>query len=308
VKGCRVARGDAGRNPTNFFNHTSPIHRRRETIHVAAQRQLGDNRHMKNIVELSRRCELAAYAAAMPNRATMRFGPFVALIDPHESLIWLNYAIPVAPLDAETPQALTALAEHFAAHQRTLRFEFHAAPWPDLPPLLEAAGLQLDERQPVLVCTVATLHQPTDPTLMIRFLTADATPTELAAVVTIQQMGFGGGAGEVTEERLRWMRNAIRADHERYALALMNGVPVGAGSLLPAGPIAEIVGVATHPSFRRRGVAAILSAALARAHFAGGGEVCWLSAGDDLARRVYQRVGFQVIDERLNFSISGTYG
>jgi ribosomal protein S18 acetylase RimI-like enzyme len=260
--------------------------------------------HMKNTRELSRRCELAAYAAAMPSRAAMRFGPFVALLDPHESLIWLNYAIPVAPLDAETPQALTALAEHFAAHQRTLRFEFHAAPWPELPPLLEAAGLQLDERQPVLVCTAATLHQPTDPTITIRLLSPESSATELAAVVTIQQMGFGGGAGEVTEERLHWMRNVMRADHERYALALLNGVPAGAGSLLPAGPIAEVVGVATHPSFRRRGVAAILSATLAQAHFAAGGEVCWLSAGDDAARRVYQRVGFQVIDERLNYSAS----
>jgi ribosomal protein S18 acetylase RimI-like enzyme len=257
---------------------------------------------MENRVELSRRCELAAYAAATPSRAITRIGPFVALIDPHESLSWLNYAFPVAPLDGETPAALMALAEHFAAQRRVLRFEFHAAPWPDLPPLLEAAGLYVEARQPVLVCTAATLRRPSPNDVAVRLLTPTATSAELAAVVTIQQLGFGSGAGEITEERLRWMRNALRAGHERYALAFLGNRPVGAGSLLPAGPIAEVVGVATHPSFRRRGVAATLSAALAQAHVDAGGEVCWLSAGDAAAQRVYERVGFTMIDERLNYS------
>lgn len=259
---------------------------------------------MEEQIELSRRCELAAYAAATSSRTLTRIGPFVALIDPHEPLTWLNYALPVTPLDAETPEALTALAEHFAAQGRVLRFEFHAAPWPDLPPLLEAAGLHLEARQPVLLCTADLLRRPADAGISVRLLTPEATAAEFAAIVTIQRTGFGDGAGEISETRLRWMRNALRANLERYALALLNGLPVGAGSLLPAGTIAEVVGIATHPSFRRRGVAAALSAALAQAHFNAGGEICWLSAGDAAARRVYERIGFQYLDDRLNYSAS----
>jgi ribosomal protein S18 acetylase RimI-like enzyme len=260
---------------------------------------------MQTLCELSHACELAAYRAATPQRNLRHFGAFVALLDPYDDLPWLNYAFPVAPLGPSAAADLQELAAYFVAHQRQLRFEFHAAPWPDLPPLLAAQGLHLAARQPVLACTAATLRPPPHTAFQTRMLSADAPLTELAAVVTIQQLGFGGSAGELTELRLQMMRHALQAQIERYALAYYADAPVGAGSLLPAGAFAEIVGVATHPSFRRRGVAATLCAALAAAHFAAGGIHCWLSAGDAAAQRVYERIGFQVIDDRLNYELPG---
>jgi len=65
--------------------------------------------------------------------------------------------------------------------------------------------------------------------------------------------------------------------------------------------VAELAGVATSPALRRRGVAATLTSFLTDQLFAAGGTLAWLSAGDAAAQAVYERVGFAVVDTRLNY-------
>ncbi len=77
--------------------------------------------------------------------------------------------------------------------------------------------------------------------------------------------------------------------------------PAGIASLSPIDAVAELTGVATHPQFRRRGVAATLSSLLLRTHFARGGTMVWLSAGDAVAQATYHKLGFHQIDTRLNY-------
>jgi ribosomal protein S18 acetylase RimI-like enzyme len=72
------------------------------------------------------------------------------------------------------------------------------------------------------------------------------------------------------------------------------GVLAG-GVLQRVGRVAEIAGVATLPSARRRGFASQLTAALARHAVADGVDLVFLSAGDDDVARLYTRVGFRRI-------------
>jgi ribosomal protein S18 acetylase RimI-like enzyme len=65
--------------------------------------------------------------------------------------------------------------------------------------------------------------------------------------------------------------------------------------------ICELVGVATLPALRRRGVAATLCSVLIKDHFEGGGDLVWLSAGDAIAQATYERIGFRNVDFRLNY-------
>jgi len=68
---------------------------------------------------------------------------------------------------------------------------------------------------------------------------------------------------------------------------------VARGGLQRAGGAAEIVGVATLPSARRRGYGAAVSAALARHALALGDGLVFLSAASEDVARVYGRIGFR---------------
>ncbi len=70
---------------------------------------------------------------------------------------------------------------------------------------------------------------------------------------------------------------------------------LASGLLQRVGRVAEIAGVATLPSARRRGYASQLTAALARRALADGADLVFLSAGNDDTARLYSRVGFRRI-------------
>ena len=70
---------------------------------------------------------------------------------------------------------------------------------------------------------------------------------------------------------------------------------VAAGQHQPVGDATEVVGVATLPAHRRRGLAAAVTAALVADAHARGAALVLLSAGDEDVARVYARVGFRRI-------------
>ncbi|MBX0331347.1 GNAT family N-acetyltransferase [Oscillochloris sp. ZM17-4] len=254
------------------------------------------------MIALSRRCEESARAAAARGREVMRFGPFEALLDLGTDLIWLNYAVPTAPV-ADLPAALAALEQlkaHFRSRGRRPRFEFNAAPWPDLPALLEAAGLALQERQPMMVCTPADLRHHAPPGVGVRLLSADSPDADLRELSRIQRAAFGHTGAEPDAAGLQATREQLRAGAQLLALATLDGAPAGAGGIFPDDRgVAELASVATRAESRRRGVAAALSAALTDAFFSRGGQVAWLSAANAGAQAAYARVGYQLFDERV---------
>jgi len=254
-------------------------------------------------IELSRVCEQNANAVSAQSRTVIDCGPFRALLDPTSDMIWINYAVPIGPIDdvRATIVALDDLRRAFAQHQRRPRFEFNALPWPALPSLLESAGFQLQERHPLMVCTLKTFRHFVAPGVAVCFLGSDEPPATLAATMALQSECFGGPPELPPDDEVERLRDQLRAGTLCYALATLDGMPAGAGSTAPIAGVAEVAGVGTSPVLRRRGVAASLTSFLTEQLFAAGGRLAWLSAGDAAAQAVYERVGFAVVDTRLNY-------
>lgn len=248
-------------------------------------------------------CERNAIQAAAQNRDVIDVGHFQALLNPSDDLIWLNYAVPVAPID--DPQAiaddLKQLRRVFDRYRRKLRFEFSATLWPELPPLLEQAGLTLHARHPLMICTPGTLQPFAASGVTVRLLDATTPDDLLARALTIRDEGFGHTPAPPSAALVASFRALIQAGRDLHALAFYHDSPAAVGSMTPIEGIAELTGVATRPALRRHGAAAALSAALTAEHFRLGGTLAWLSASDAIAQAVYTKVGYRLVDERLTY-------
>jgi hypothetical protein len=100
-----------------------------------------------------------------------------------------------------------------------------------------------------------------------------------------------------------WFREAVRSGHFILAAAYSMDAPeagaVGGGSLMPAGPAAEIAGVGVLPAYRRRGLAAQITYVLAAEGRRRGVETIFCSADSDDVARVYAGVGFRRLGTAL---------
>jgi GNAT superfamily N-acetyltransferase len=103
------------------------------------------------------------------------------------------------------------------------------------------------------------------------------------------------GADPLAANRTAVLRERIAAGRTVMMVAVENGDPVAVGSHQPVDldgtEVSEIVGVATLPRFRGRGLGAGIASALA-AHAGESAAMVFLAAGDDDVARVYERVGF----------------
>ncbi|MEV6692939.1 GNAT family N-acetyltransferase [Micromonospora sp. NPDC051196] len=184
---------------------------------------------------------------------------------------------------------------------------------PELLTVARSAGLSVLEA-PLLVLDPAALADPAAFThVPVRLLTA-ATPTTAANVAArraVAAIGFAapgtsrGEAGPAQRDAALRGLDVAALDEEltRIAngsrLAALAETPdegtLASGMAMRVGDVAEIAGVATLPSARRRGLAAAVTATLAHALLAEGVEVVFLSAGSEEIARVYLRAGFRRI-------------
>ncbi|GIG01594.1 GNAT family N-acetyltransferase [Catellatospora citrea] len=216
------------------------------------------------------------------------------------------YARPVLGGPAPTAADIAAVR----ARQRELdlpeAFEWVDETTPALLPLAEAAGLSV-LRAPLLVLDPARLAAATG---SARIVDADApdAAADLAAISAVANVGFGapgtaaGDAGpaerdaalsvpdaEQLARQLADIRSGVRAN----AVAELPGQgPAASGLYQRAGDVAEIVGVATLPSARRRGLGGAVTALLARHALDQGVRTVFLSAASEDVARVYERQGF----------------
>jgi ribosomal protein S18 acetylase RimI-like enzyme len=86
----------------------------------------------------------------------------------------------------------------------------------------------------------------------------------------------------------------MRSGHRAQAVASTSAQGILAtGALQVAEGAAEVVGVATLPTARRRGLGGAVTAALARHALDTGAELVFLSAASVDVARVYARIGFR---------------
>jgi ribosomal protein S18 acetylase RimI-like enzyme len=240
-----------------------------------------------------RQIETAAHSALRRTFEFVEIGPFCAYFDPLSDLVWLNYAAPIQPFDdgAAFRVAMGSLRAEFAERNRRLRFEFIQSLWPELPAMLLREGLVLQAEQPLMICSAHTFTPREVDGLRIHHLSSRDGDAILAMFQRTASEGFGAKR-ESTDESRRRLRVELESDARRAVIGFINDEPAGVAALSPMGDTAELVGVTTLPQFRRRGIASALSSHLLVDHFARGKSAAWLSAGDEAARAVYQRIGF----------------
>jgi N-acetylglutamate synthase-like GNAT family acetyltransferase len=171
---------------------------------------------------------------------------------------------------------------------------------PTLGPAARATGLDVDEL-PLMVLERA----PAPPRVDGRLRRLEPDDPQLAASRAVADIGFDPARGDAgPRERDAALRSfpegRLTAVRERMAAGLTvtvvaedeDGV-VAVGSHQPVGDVTEVVGVATLPAARRRGLAAAVTATLVADARRGGAEIVFLSAGGDDVARLYGRLGFE---------------
>jgi ribosomal protein S18 acetylase RimI-like enzyme len=250
---------------------------------------------------------LDRYFDAVPRSVTRteEIGPFTLFINQGDG--WRYYARP-------RPGEVTFAAEHVSAvldRQRELeqprQFEWIAD-------LASGVGLAADE---------VGLTRQDRPLMAMR--ADDFTPVavprgveirvagpedDIATATAVAMIGFGSPGTAIGEDgvarlpevaagldqrSIEFTRMRIASGVTNLIVAIVDGAPVASGSHQPAGMVTEVTGVACLPAYRRRGLGAAVTSALAADAFDAGVDLVCLSAGDDEIARVYARVGFREV-------------
>lgn len=229
---------------------------------------------------------------------TVSVPPFTLFLHPTSSLTYFNYAIPdetiVDRLPGDLSEPLAALRDVFAARGRQPRFEFIEELVLDLVSALRTAGFVREERQNGMICRPDTFQPaPEVSGLTITRLTRASPINEVQDLVTVQNRAFDPANAQPADERAA--QQFIADLHEGSAfLARLAGRSVGAGMCTtPFDGFTELTGLATLAPFRGRGIATALTAFAVQNAFTQGVEAAYLTAADDNAGRIYERVGFR---------------
>jgi ribosomal protein S18 acetylase RimI-like enzyme len=250
------------------------------------------------------RIEESHLKLAAKNREVIAVSSFLALIDPVYELTWLNYAVPVEPLgtSAAVIEVIEELREVFRESDRTLRFEFTKSLCPELPAILEQAGLNLESHHPMLICTPDQFQPSYASNVDVKFVDVDNF-SGLETFFTLRHRGFYGDleTEETSLTDIAELRQQIQLGQQRVALAYFDGIPAGVGVTMPMSGVGELSSIATLPEFRRRGVAKTLCSFLIKDHFESGGDLVWLAAGNAIAKATYESIGFRVVASRIHY-------
>lgn len=240
---------------------------------------------------------------------TEHFGGLVLFV--RDGPGWPFYARP--RLDATQPPSAADITV-VRARQRAIgapeAFEWVHETTPDLLAVARSAGLSVLEA-PLMVLDPDALVAPDG--VPVKLLDPDdpSFATEVALRRAVGAVGFGapgtgtGPAGpaerdaalrEVAVDDIADEIRLTRAGRRASVLASIPEYGVAAsGTLQRVDDVAEIAGVATLPSARRRGLGAAITAALARHALDTGVDLVFLTAGSEDIARVYARVGFRRI-------------
>jgi predicted N-acetyltransferase YhbS len=166
-----------------------------------------------------------------------------------------------------------------------------------------AAGLAVEELPLLVAADPVELLLPAG----VRLYIVGADDPQLPRYQRVAATAFAhpGGACDVRDvpldtsaealTRTAVLRERIASGRTVMIVAVENGEPVAMGSHQPVDvdgtEVSEVVGVATLPRLRGRGLGAGITSALV-AHATETADLVFLAAGDDDVARIYERVGF----------------
>jgi GNAT superfamily N-acetyltransferase len=250
---------------------------------------------------------LESFYDAVPRRgATVEeHGPLRLFV--RDASIWPYYARPssaAATVTVDDVDAVRARQREIGAPES---FEWVHDLAPSLTEAARRSGLAVE------LCPLLVLDgDPAPPPDGVRTRVLDADDADLALAEAVAAVGFGAAIGTRTGVQGVRERDEVAAAMDparllRLRAMLRDGVvnrvvataddgpagPLASGGYQHAVDVAEVVGVATLPSARRRGLGAAVAGALAAAALERGLGTVFLSAQDEDVARVYERVGFR---------------
>jgi ribosomal protein S18 acetylase RimI-like enzyme len=252
---------------------------------------------------------LDAYLDAVPRSVARAesVGPFTLFVNQDRG--WRYYARPAPGVTVVTPSDVEAARDRQRALAQPEAFEWVEDLTQGVGEACATGGLRVDGGRPLMALDRdAFVGLPLPGDAEIAFLPPD--DPDLATVLAVAHVGFDAPGTAVGDEgaetlpavaatipaaTLEFQRERVAAGLTVIAVVRLGGAPVASGAHQPVDGASEIVGVATLPSFRRRGLAAALTSALARDAFERGVETVLLSAGSADVARIYARVGFRQV-------------
>lgn len=247
--------------------------------------------------------------AARGQYQTVSLPPFTLFFHPTDSLRYFNYAIPDRPCGDNLAHPLQELCQEFYRRGRTPRFEFFEAFAPELPAALRVHGFVEEARQWSMICTPQTLRPISDlRDIQVITLGEDSSEADVRDYLLAQRQGFDPENTAVPgEDEIREALRGIRAGTSHAFLARADGEPASAAVFgRPIDGVSEVAGIATRVPYRRRGIATLLTACATRAAFASGAQTVCLTAADENAGHVYEKVGFQPFSLMLAYAREDT--
>jgi GNAT superfamily N-acetyltransferase len=230
-------------------------------------------------------------AAARLHAEVIEVPGFTIFVSPADATPGESFAMPDSPA-AATVGSLREVTSTLLSRQRIPAISAIEGYAPGLSDALEGAGYRESARKAIMVYEGAPAQTPPrSARLGIQMLDARASLAAIRENLAINIAGFESDEPPPTEDDARaFARLLTRA---RAFTVTLRGKPVAAALMeAPVDGVTELVGVATLPAYRRRGIAAVLVAHMARQAQALGVEVVFLRPISEASARIYARAGF----------------
>lgn len=251
---------------------------------------------------LERRIQAAARAAASRSREAERVGPFTATFSTGSANPFLSYAIPDEGAEP-TPEHVAALVAAYRSRCRVPRLEYVPSLAPAVEPALLRAGFAVEARVPLMA-----LGEPRECRIPPGIELVEATSEEdVRAAAEAQHEAYG----ESEPPSDGWVAGILRSVESGGLVVLARDARTGdaaggAQCVPPEDGATELAAVGVRPAFRRRGVAAAMTAWLATRMRARGADLVYLTAAGEPEARIYAGVGFERVGEALFVSRPGS--
>jgi ribosomal protein S18 acetylase RimI-like enzyme len=210
-----------------------------------------------------------------------------------------SFAIPdppaaVSPSSDDLQSSLNILQAECTNRKRAPCLQFIEDLFIDLPPLLRSIGWVEQERSPLMIWSASGARPaPSVPGLSITTLSADSTLEEIREGLDTNTAGFGLPIQPASAEETEGFRQGLIRSRAFTAHLGQEAVGAGMFTSISDQAVTELVGITTLAPFRRRGIAASLTAYMTAAALEHGAKTVFLTAANDTAGRVYERVGFR---------------
>ncbi len=250
----------------------------------------------------SRRIQAYLPRARQEGHTVAHVGPFVVLLHPTDEALETNVALLQQPTIEVSQGWLEELQATFAAHRRLPAIRWIEADMPHLAASLQAADFREHLQEVLLICTPQTLRSPALlPGLTFVTLTQTAPLADVREGLDVNEFGFDPTSAQpATEEQAERFRATLGA--ARAFTARLDGEGAGAGMYTPPyGRVTELAGIATLDRFRGRGIATALTAYMTQSAFTQGCDLVFLATSNPIARRAYERAGFQPVGMVLTY-------